>query len=154
MSWAAGEDRVTNQPAVPRQLQADAARCMTRQVMYAHTAAAKAHILAIVQLRIGSHGQQIGVGRVNSDGGARGLAHFRQSAGMIGVAVREQDGDQARASDGTQQCTWVIAWVYEQCIPCAAEEDITIGLVRTYRNTQDIHVHRVGAWLLLGNTFS
>jgi hypothetical protein len=36
---------------------------------------------------------------VHTDGSARGLTHFGQSADMIGMAVREQDSDQLRASD-------------------------------------------------------
>ena len=99
MPRAVGEDGVTNQPTMPGQFQAYAARRVTGQVMYAHTAAAKAHNLAIQQLKIGCHRQEFSVGRVHTDGSARGLAHFGHSADMIGMAVREQDSDQLRASD-------------------------------------------------------
>lgn len=149
MPGAVGEHGVTNQPAMAGQFHAYAARRVTRQVMYARTAVAKAHNLAIEQLEIGCHRQEFSVGRVHTDGSVRGLAHFGQSTDMIGMAVREQDSDQLRASDCAEQGARIIPWIDEQGMCCTAEEDITIGLKRTYRKTQYVHLHRMGALLLL-----
>ena len=56
-SRAAGEDGVAYQPTIPGQSQADATGRVAGEVIYSHTAAAKRHNLAIVQLKIGWHRQ-------------------------------------------------------------------------------------------------
>jgi len=140
VAWTTRENGVTYQPALTIEFQAYAAGRMTGQVMYAYTTAAEAHDLAVTQLKVGWHGQQPGVGIMHANGRARGLTHFGQRGAVIGMAVREQYGREARARDGTQQRAGVRPWIHEQRTCLATEEDITVGLVLAYWQAKNVHL--------------
>ncbi len=149
VSWAVGEDRIAYEPTMLGQFKAHAARRVPWQSVNAHLAPPKPHCPTIVQLEAGWHREQLGVCGVHTDGSARSMMQLLQCADVVGVSMREQDGHQLSAGDGTQQGAWVVSRVHEQGMGFTAEQDITVRVVWTYCESQDVHVHSAGVRRLL-----
>ncbi len=146
---AVGEYRIPYKPMMSGQFQPHAARRVPWQRVNPNPALPKPHRLTIMQLEAGWHREQLRVCGVHTDGSARSAMQLLQCADMVGVSMREQDGYQLGAGDGTEQRARIVSWVHEQGMGLVAEQDITVGVVRTYCKSQDVHVHSAGVrWLL------
>jgi len=146
---AVGEDRIAYEPTMSGQFQAHAAGRVPWQTVNPHPALPKPHPLTIMQLEAGWHREQIRVCGVHTDGSARSAMQLLQCADVVGVSMREQDGDQLSAGDGTQQRARIVSRIHKQGMGFTAEQDITIRVIWTYCKSQDIHVHGAGVhWLL------